>query len=482
MYYSSKKINSGRKKATYYVKDFSGGAEMRTDDRIKPLSCASEIFNFSCINGALRDGGGVTLADVGVGPVPGGGNIGNAYPERVYYFKTYNENSGCYEDRLLIFYGSYIYEAKAEGNETPFSQIIDLQFTKAPSAVRYTYNGKNVIIFSGEGESMKIYDGETVEVVEDAPAITSMCVHGERLFATEAGEKTTLWYSDDFDPANWDVSLSEAGFIDLRDERGSLLKVVEFGGYVYVFRNYGITRITAYGDQTEFAADGISASCGKIYGDSVTVCGDKIAYLAEDGFYLFSGGATQRFLTQFDDYFAGVDNSDAKGVFFNGELFVKLKANFPESGLLDVVLRYNFAKKSANFLSGFGVDDLAVYDGEKKYKLLMLCRDSNSLGEFCEKNEYFGGAIKKIWRSATSDLGKPEAQKTICGISLFADYDTRVSIISERGVKTVRFYGKKEDQYKKISLRGKAFSFLIINNIPESKVARLKIYFEYGER
>lgn len=478
MYYSSKEINSDRKRATYYVKDFSGGAEMRTDDRIKPLSCANEIFNFSCINGALRDGGGVTPADLGIGNVPCGGNV---YPEKVYYFKTYNETDGCYENRVLIYYGSYIYESK-EGNNAPFTQITDLFFPTAPSAVRYTYNGKNVIIFSAEGESMKIYDGESVEVVSDAPAITSMCIHGERLFATEAGEKTTLWYSDDFDPANWDVSLSEAGFIDLRDERGSLLKAVEFGGYVYVFRNYGITRITAYGDQTEFAADGLSSSCGKIYGDSVTVCGDKIAYLAEDGFYTFSGGTTQRFLTQFDDYFAGVDNSDAKGVFFNGELFVKLKANFPESGLMDVVLRYNFAKKSANFLVGFNVNDLAVYDGEKNYKLLMLCRDSDSLGEFCEKNEYFGGSIKKSWRSATSDLGKPEAEKTICGILLYADYDTRVSVYSERGKKTVTFYGKKEDQYKKISLKGKAFSFVIINKIPESKVARLKIYFEYGER
>ena len=37
------------------------------------------------------------------------------------------------------------------------------------------------------GENMKIYDGETVETVSDAPAVTSMCIHGERLFATEAG-------------------------------------------------------------------------------------------------------------------------------------------------------------------------------------------------------------------------------------------------------------------------------------------------------
>ena len=482
MYYLSDNPRAGRKKATYYVKDFSGGAETQTDERIKPLSYASELINFSCVSGALKDGGGVKPATLGVSAnipyVPG------SSPKRLYYFKTYNETAGSYEDLLLIFClsedGGYVYKANLT-KKTAFSRVNDLFFSSVPTAVRYTYNGKNVIIFSADGENMKIYDGETVETVSDAPAVTSTCIHGERLFATEAGEKTALWFSDDFDPANWDISLSEAGFIDLKDERGSLLKVVEFGGYVYVFRTYGITRVTAYGDQTEFAADGLSASSGKIYGDSVTCCGDKIIYLAEDGFYCFAGGAPQRFLSRFDEYFAGVDNSGAKGVYYNGELFVILKANFPESGVKNAVLRYNFATKSAVFLVGFNVSDMVVIDGETDYKLIMIA-GKNALGEFQKKSDYFGASVEKVWRGGFCDLGKPEAEKTISGISLFADKKTTVLIKSERGEKTVVFGGDDKDVFKKVSLKGKAFSFTIKNSQAESKTARLKIHFEYGDR
>lgn len=479
MYYLSKKGEVSRKKAAYYVRDFSGGAETATDERIKSLSYAVENFNYSCVNGALRDGGGIKTANLSnCKTLP---TENNKKPERIYYFKTYDETTELYQDRVLVYLNGYIYEGNVSKN-TAFAKIEGLNFLSAPNAVRYTYNGKNVIIFCAENEDMKIYDGESVETVSDAPAVTSMCVHSERLFVTEAGERTSLWYSDDFDPANWDVSLSEAGFIDLRDERGTLLKAVEFGGYVYVFRNYGITRITAYGDQTEFAADGLSASSGKIYGDSVTCCGDKIVYLAEDGFYYFTGGAPVKFLTKFDEYFAGVDNSDAKGVYFNGELFVKLNAQFPESGLSNVVLRYNFATRSAVFLVGFGVKDFVVFDGEKDYKLLMLCENSGYIGEFQKRSENFGSRIKKSWRSGFNDLGKPEVEKTVYGISLYSDYPTKVFISSERGTKSVKFEGKKEDVYKKISLKGRAFSFTISNNTPESKVARLKIYYEYNDR
>ncbi len=478
MYYVHKNVNPSRKSAYYYVKDFSGGIESGINDRILPLAYAAESVNFSVKSGALCDGGGVKQANFS-GNKLSYKNV-SAKPLRLYYFKTYNQENQVYENRVLAYFNDgYVYQTLV-GKTNEFEKISELNFTKAPASVRYNYNGKNVIIFSG-GEDMKIFDGESVEVVSDAPVVTSMCMHGERLFATEAGEKTMLWYSDDFDPANWDVSLSEAGFIDLRDERGTLLKVLELGGYVYVFRNYGITRITAYGDQTEFCADGLCSSSGRIFGGSITLCGDKIAYLAEDGFYCFSGGTPVKFLTKLEGLLKGVDNSGAKGVYFNGELFVNLKIKF-KSGIQDCVLRYNFAQKSTCILSGFNVVDFEVYDGEGEYRLLFLTDGVKFIGELSESTEFFGLPVFKSWQSGFSDLGKPETEKTLRGVTLYSNEPVKLTVTSECGSASVNFSGEQSDEYVKIALKGKAFRFLIESSKPNSVVARLKIDFEYGIR
>ena len=116
-----------------------------------------------------------------------------------------------------------------------------------------------------------------------------MCVHGERLFLTDSSNHNSLWFSDDFDPTNWNVSLSEAGFIDMIGEKGRLLKVISFGGYIYVFRSYGITRVTAYGNQKSFSVADLFVSSGKIRGESITVCGDCVLFFASDGYTVSTG-------------------------------------------------------------------------------------------------------------------------------------------------------------------------------------------------
>lgn len=478
MYYVHNKANGASKTASYYVRDFSGGVESVTDEQILPLAYAAESENFAVKSGVLCDAGGVKAASSDIAELPPVASAGKA--QKLYYFKTYNQTSGVYQNRLLAYLNDgYVYQSVC-GAGAQFEKIEELDFAGAPSAVRYTYNGKNVIIFC-YGDSMKIFDGQNVEVVQNAPSVTSMCMHGERLFATEGGEKTTLWYSDDFDPANWDVSLSEAGFIDLRDERGSLLKAVEADGYVYVFRNYGITRVSAYGDQTEFATDGLSSSSGRIYGDSITVCGEKIVYLAEDGFYCFGGSYPYRILTKLDGLLCGVDNSGAKGVFYNGELFVLLKLKL-KSGVTPCVLRYDFSGKSVSFISGAGVTDLEVLNGENDYKLLFLCENSLKIGELSNVSERFGTAIQKSWVSGASDLSKPEVQKTLRGISLYASKPVSLVISSERGTKTLNFSGNNSDEYLKTALSGKAFTFCVKSSVGDCRAGRLKIDFEYRPR
>lgn len=483
MFYRPVTYSAARKVSSFTVKDFSGGVQTVTDENLLPLNYSAGSYNFSFKSGALKDGFGVKESGFG-----GGLDLSdiNSVPLAIYCYKRFDEKTDDYTDEVLVYakdknvYSRTVSDNAdyaGESDAKKFKKIENLSFDGVPVAVAYTYRSKNVMIFSF-GSVMKIYDGETVTEVSDSPAVTSMCIHNERLFATESGEKTSLWFSDDFDPANWNVSLSDAGFVDLRDGRGSLLKVLELGGYVYVFRNYGITRVAAYGDQTSFSADGLSASSGRIFGGSITSCGDKIIYLAEDGFYCFTGGAPYRVFHAFDEALSGIDNSSAKGKYFNGRLFISLKMRFGKD-VCPCMFVYDFAAKSACMCRGLKIRDFELYEGENSFKLLFLCDGSNKIGELSEKSEFFSVPLKKKWISGKSDLGKPYAEKTISEISLCSSGGVVLTAESERGSKKVIFRGGESTE--KVPLKGKSFRFIIESCEPECGISKLKIRYEYGD-
>ena len=93
------------------------------------------------------------------------------------------------------------------------------------------------MIVTSPTDEMLVYNGvDEAYRVAQAPKISSMTVHYERLFATSTGESNQIWFSKELDPINWDINLESAGFIEMNDERGALLKVMSFLDYVYVFR------------------------------------------------------------------------------------------------------------------------------------------------------------------------------------------------------------------------------------------------------
>ena len=471
MFYAKKNAIGSVRRAKVTIRDFSGGVNGKKDEENLSVGECAFSYNFRYDGGTLKDGGGVKKADFGTGPL----FAENTTPTRLYFYKKYNATSEKYEEYLMVYCtDGFIY--KAGETDSTFTKVDDLKFTAAPYAVEYNYKSDDVMIFSA-GSALKIYDGENVTDAEDVPSITSMCVHSERLFATESGTKTSLWFSDDFDPLNWKVSLDEAGFIDIREGAGSLLKVLSFGGYVYVFANYGIVRVSASGDQTEFSVDGIAASSGRIYGESIAISGDRIIYLAEDGFYSFSGGTPARIMTKLDGKLENVDNSDAKGCYFNGEYYCKMYMR-GDSGLCEVMVRYDIHNGNIAIIKGADVKDFIVAGGESKARMLFLVKGINTAGTLSERAENFSKPLNKHWVSGKSDLGKTD-KKCVTALSLRTVTDIDVTVRSERGSRLLHFFGSKERQKKAVGLKGDTFTFSIDCNVPGARISAVEIEYEY---
>jgi len=309
-----------------------------------------------------------------------------------------------------------------------------------------------------------------------------MCTHYERLFAI--GEDNLLWFSDDLDPTNWNISLDQAGYIEFADNKGKLLKVISFLDYVYVFRRYGITRVTAYADQTEFYVNEVYAT-GNIYPETVAVCGDTVYFLSKDGLYSFDGLTAKKIFSALDALWAD-DNENASAAFVGNEYLLCCKMNFisddfnttvTEEGNNAVII-FNIADGSLKILRAGGLGYINAVLSEKMCGALVCLTDENSkkLGEIGGEN-YFGNPLVKLYVTPETDFGLTLDDKFIKCISVFSENEITLGICVDG--EWNRFIVSGESAYQKIpiGLKGKLFRFALSCSQAKMNVKPIEIMY-----
>ena len=440
-----------------------GGINLTTDGNSGGNAYAEFSYNFDCEGGDLKSGIGAKT-------------LYSSLPEKPKAHWFYKRDDALYgSDDRYIFMGASgkFYECKIGVGS--FTEITGLSFTSPPIGVLYNYHGEDAIIFASASEGAYLYDGSTVTQIEDAPPISSACIHYERLFATSDGGKS-LWFSDDFDPMNWSVSLTEAGFIDMSGKGGEALKVLSFSDALFVFRSYGITRITAYGDQTQFSVSDLFISSGKIIRDSVTLCGDKIIFCASDGFYSFNGVSASKILRGLDgviDFSKG-----AKGEYYDGKAYFKVKAKY-SSSYYDCLLVLDAFKGSYYLAYGMNVKDLCLINGKNAYSLALICGEEQKIFELSSDDEFLSVALPKLWKSKYCDFGILKERKVLSKISLYTDTDITLTVDGGNKVSVYSIKGgtKRKTVTPKMSVDN--FSLEIYSDKKNARVSAMTLEFEY---
>lgn len=116
----------------------------------------------------------------------------------------------------------------------------------------------------------------------------SIAVFKERLFV--AGKRILRW-SAIFKYENLvDDETQMAGSVQFPDEEsGIFIKLVPIKDTLYLFRERGLLKITAYADTLNFKAVPMPYACGQIIQGSVARCGDNVYFLTENGLCVFDG-------------------------------------------------------------------------------------------------------------------------------------------------------------------------------------------------
>lgn len=458
--------------------NFGSGIDYRYADGVIDSSIAKLCLNFDYKSGVLKKCSGFS-SNILDEFIPGDNTIlaqsleGLGEILSCYLFNKSDEN-GDVQTLLLFLSSEYKIYYINFSSEVKEIKELSMLFTSIPKAISYNLNGEDVIIFCSPTDTMKVWDGIGLPYeVADAPKFVDICIHEERLFAL-TGDTKTLWFSDDLDPTNWDITLEDAGFIQMIDKRGALRKVVSWNGYIYIFRDYGISRLTASGSQETFSLTHLFTSSNRINCDSVCECGDRIMFLADDGLYTFDGASTTQILTKVSPLIS--NSSFSKACYFSG-LYI-LSCRIEESkcdtcGLLNnssnvtnSVMVIDVTNQNIQIIYGIEIKNFCVVNLNNKSKLLAIGKPINQKlncrvyvlsdnGKIDQENQ------KRIWVSSYDDFSRPGKQKVLKTVIINATCDFKLHIISNQDKIVINVKGGNIPYIYNTRLRGVKFKVMI---------------------
>lgn len=460
------------KKKTVTVGSFFGVNSLKSE-RLTDADEAVECYNFSTRNGGLTDGDGIEELTLNgkTFPLPAG-----VYPLKIYYYPYIEPVTLNKKDKLLV-YGSdgslYLFEIYDNKERV---KLGGATFSSPPSAVTYNYDDTDVLIISGEGEGTYILKNDALTPVPDAPDVTSLCVQSERLIVASPEGNSKLWFSEDFNPENWNVSLTEAGYVELYDALGKIKRVVGFNGYAYVFKEYGIYRLYLAGAQSDFSVSCVLKSGSYIYGDSVTVCGDFITYMTDDGIYAFNGLSASKISGETDGFLRSGGDKTACGEYLNGNLYLLINVKIKGSKK-PIIFKYDFYKKRSEILllKPFNSICKILTDGDGI--IALSAKNEKRLLKIGGKGLCLKENVEKYYKSGKLDFNILQKIKVLKKVKIYSEEEATFTLISEYGEKS--FTLKSGLNELNASLKGETFTYIIKSERKNSLILKPTFYLTY---
>lgn len=450
------------------------------DEKILGMEYCPNSYNFTFRGGVLKSDLGIDLAS-GYYPndvvirhqfkeIPNGEKIKDVF---VYH----RRKKGVYDDRLVVqtiggnFYVATIF---MPGDWT---QIEGLSTKENLCAVSYNYEDKDVLLISGEDIGLVIYDGESVSVVENSPGFSSIATHYERVYGVVNGKKNQVWFSSVLDPTNWTVSGDDGGFITFQDECGEVEMVVSFLGYLYIFREHGIFRLTAYGDQSEFSLKKVFTDTGRIYKNTIALAGNKIMFYTDEGIYTFDGYNVARLNMELPKIFTP---QRVCGAYLENKYYLCCKMD--HEGFYDqvltnsAILEYDLKERTLSILAPYDVKKLVPMIVHHATEVLVVSEGENGsrLGMIVPTGVIFEESSSKFYRTPYNDLGTDKV-KIVREMVVTTKYPLTVTVVYDGQERRFDFQGSKVPQKVFVDRCGVQIGFKVSTDYVNAHVAPIMV-------
>ena len=477
MRYARKSTMKAPTRRNFKINAF-GGYRTGIAENLVDLSDSKFCYNFVARDGELTEGTGTVRAVIKFSD----SNYTLPQPKNAvlsaWYYKRFDSENEERDDRLLVYTDSgELLSLSLYKKSTEYVKLVE-NFSKVRTAFSYRLGNTDVMLISTDSGLYKL-DEETIQKVDGAPDIVDACIHYERAFACVKGEGITLWFSDSLDPTDWTVTSGRGGYIQFSPENGALNKVLSFGGYLYVFRDYGIERVTAYGDESEFNVKCVYSSTDRIFSNTVSVCGDRIMFLSEKGLHYFDGMnvVALRGVVDSDEYEGRA--RFAKSTYYSGVYYLALyvkSLDTDEGGLRhpftenNCILSYDTVSGRVDIMMDYdiyGFCPLTMHDGSIMLTYFYPEHQKSTarlLSISTENCMRCGSPVYMYWRTGMTDLGYPEKKKSLKSLTVRSSHNMTVGVMLD-GVT------------KEYAVRGGAQKKLLING----RFEKMGMYFKtYG--
>ena len=388
--------------------------------------------------------------------------------DKYYLFYFNNENLVCYDNILDKRYATI---------------IIPTNYTEVPYATYYRSDYEDALLLSGDNKELMLVRGGGTETASNAPKILSCCAHYGKLFAITDDKRGTLAYANDTDVLNWTNDGTQD--LDFGDGRGNLNKIISFDDYIYLFRDFGITRVSIYGKDEEFSISHMYFSDSFIYPDSIAQSGDNIYFLTTSGLKVFNGSTVKDIVLDSLKVVNRCDNKNCFATCFNGKYYLACRGDFDdgieigcegyENGYINNILFiYDIDKKHVEILRGVDIHQVLALTNPYKSKLVACFNNEHigHMGELTTDGKIFGSGLSSSITFATSDFGKPNIKKRIKSFLIKSDQDCLVTISNEEKTYTFSIDGKDRLQKVRTNIVGKSFSVRIDSSQENAKISK----------
>ena len=467
MFYKNKLPLKQTLKKEFKFDMFSSPIQTEKNESLCDFNLTKVCYNFRTSSGALIDGYGFEdfksplskddLENESV--VQLRGNEVTALWSFEWYDSENDENkyyNMYFNDEMKVCYDNLF-------GSRPTTLLVNTNFTETPLAFKYKVSGRDSLLLSGKGENLLALVGQAEYRSDSAPLLISICSHYGKVFAITAEARGRLVYSDNLNILQWSDELTKN--LDFSDERGNLTKIISFNDYLYIFREYGITKISQYSSGEEFSISHLYQSDSYIYPSSIAQSGDKIFFLEKSGLKSFNGSSVKnidlpeiKLLSNF--------NNDCYGQCFEGKYFLACKINFENdliSGKNNALLIYDENNSHVDIVKGVDIRSMLALNNPYKSKLVACFYNDykGKIGQLCVGSKNFDKILPSIWQSVKTKLGYDGKMKKVYAFEIKTAFPCSVQISSDRENKTFSLSGSDKLQKINTNIYGKEFSVAI---------------------
>jgi len=316
-----------------------------------------------------------------------------------------------------------------------FSLLEGVPVVRKATPVNYFKDGADHLLIYHEN-GLTDYDGTSVSNFESVPPLTSVTMLYERAFGVEE-RSDKVHFSAISNPTDFSVE-SGGGWITLRDDGGALTKIVSFGSSLYVFKEYGVYRLSVLGSPEDYSVERVLHTHSKIVPATIETTPHGIIFLMGTALYIFDGYTVRTLdrgliaLMESDEY--------AVGEYFDDRYYLACKMK-TEGELVgderDLGIKKNNAVFHFNVVSGAqgilrGADIVGFFPvltkGVKEIFVVFGNVRSHRPGRLSTDGKMFGEPLEKRWRSARTKMGAFDELKNLKRITLDTSCDLKIKV------------------------------------------------------